>query len=291
MSHPIMIYRRWGRRVPKKEKRNAICSSIAASCIPALVMAHGHKIDQVPEVPLVITDNVMEKAKTREVKEMLRKLGVAEELEKVNKSIKQRAGKGKLRNRRWRRKKGALIVYYNGDAPPPPLLKGARNLQGVEVANAARLNLLDLAPGGIMGRFIIWTERAFNHLKTMYEGETAKKRYHLRQDVLTNADVQAIINSEAVQSVLKPKVESRKFGRLKANPLSNTHYRKFLDPTYGSEELRELRKSFANPEEKKNGKRARKGFMAKIEEAHGVFKKLHKPDVVKEAPAEVEDDE
>lgn len=290
MSHPIMIYRRWGRKVPKREKRNAVCSSIAASCIPALVMAHGHKIDQVPEVPLVITNNVMEKAKTREVKEMLRKLGCGEELEKVNKSIKQRAGKGKLRNRRWRRKVGVLIVYHT-DGPPPPLLKGARNLQGCQVCNAARLNLLDMAPGGNMGRFVIWTEDAFNHLKTMYEGETAKKRYHLRQDVLTNADVQAIINSEAVQSVLRPKITTRRFGRLKANPLANIHYRKFLDPTYGSEELKELRKSFKNPEERKLGKKARHGFMEKIETAHGVFKKLKKPDVVKEAPEDDEDDE
>lgn len=290
MSHPIMLYRRWGRKIPKREKRNAVCSSIAASCIPALVMAHGHKIDQVPEVPLVITDNVMEKSKTRQVKEMLGKLGCAEELEKVNKSIKQRAGKGKSRNRRWRRKKGVLIVYHT-DGPPPPLLKGARNLQGCEVANATRLNLLDMAPGGLMGRFVIWTEGAFNHLKKMYEGETAKKRYHLRQDVLTNADVQAIINSEAVQSVLRPKKEVRKNGRRKANPLVNVHYRKFLDPTYGSEELKELRKSFKNPEEIKHGKRARRGFLGRIEEAHGVFKKLNKQNVVVEARKDDDEDD
>merc|ERR550537_1191568 len=290
MSHPIMLYRRWGRKVPKREKRNAVCSSIAAACIPALVMAHGHKIDQVPEVPLVVTDNVMEKSKTREVKEMLRKLGCAEKLEKVNKSIKQRAGKGKLRNRRWRRKKGVLIVYHS-DGPPPPLLKGARNLQGCEVQNAARLNLLDIAPGGIMGRFIIWTEGAFNHLKTMYEGENAKKRYHLRTDVLTNADVQAIINSEAVQSVLRPKITVPKYSRRKANPIANVEYRKFLDPTYQSEELKELRKTFENPEEKKHGKKAKRRFMEKIETAHGVFKKLKKTDDAKEAPKDDEDDE
>jgi len=289
MSHPIMIYRRWGRKVPKREKRNAVCSSIAASCVPALVMAHGHKIDQVPEVPLVVTNNVMEKAKTREVKDMLKKLGCQEELEKVNKSIKMRAGKGKLRNRRWVRKVGVLIVYHNDGGAPPPLLKGARNLQGCEVVSADKLNILDMAPGGNMGRFIIWTEDAFNHLKKMYEGETAKKRYHLRTDVLTNADVQAIINSEAVQSVLRPKISVPKYSRRKANPIANVEYRKFLDPTYQSEELKELQKSFKVPKESK--KRKKTGFFKKIEEAHGIFKKLKKEKVVKEAPAEDDDDE
>merc|ERR1711941_37094 len=51
-------WRRWHRKVGVAQKRYAMCSAIAATGVPALVMAKGHVIDGIPEVPLVVADSV-----------------------------------------------------------------------------------------------------------------------------------------------------------------------------------------------------------------------------------------
>jgi large subunit ribosomal protein L4e len=60
-----------------------------------------------------------------------------------------------MRNHRQRR--GPLVVYNEDKG----IVKAFRNLPGVEVVNVCQLNLLQLAPGGHLGRFVIWTEGAF----------------------------------------------------------------------------------------------------------------------------------
>lgn len=56
MYAPTKVWRRWHRKINVNQKRYAVVSAIAASALPALVMARGHKIDAVPEVPLVVSD-------------------------------------------------------------------------------------------------------------------------------------------------------------------------------------------------------------------------------------------
>merc|ERR1712183_622544 len=53
MYNPTETWRRWHRRVNKNKRRYAVVSAIAASALPALVMAKGHVVDKVPEFPLV----------------------------------------------------------------------------------------------------------------------------------------------------------------------------------------------------------------------------------------------
>merc|ERR1712007_73547 len=101
--------------------------------------------------------------------------------------------------------------------------KAMRNIPGVETAHVDRLNLLTLAPGGHFGRFVIWTEDAFKKLSAMYgtlkSGAPMKSGYHLPRCMMTNADVARIINSDEVQSVLRPKLEVKKSHSKKCNPL------------------------------------------------------------------------
>ncbi|KAG9077880.1 hypothetical protein FRC06_008651, partial [Ceratobasidium sp. 370] len=101
------------------------------------------------------------------------------------------------------------------------------NLPGVEVANVRRLNLLQLAPGGHLGRFVIWTEGAFALLDEVFGTfETAsiyKKDYYLPSAKITNPDITRIINSDEVQSVVRPsqgKKQRRPWTQHK-NPLVN----------------------------------------------------------------------
>jgi len=44
MFAPLHIWRRWHRCINVTQKRNAVASAIAASAIPSLVMARGHRI-------------------------------------------------------------------------------------------------------------------------------------------------------------------------------------------------------------------------------------------------------
>jgi large subunit ribosomal protein L4e len=101
------------------------------------------------------------------------------------------------------------------------LLKGFRNIPGVETSPVDALNLLQLAPGGHLGRFIVWTSAAIKELDAVYE---SKKGFFLPSNVVAQADLSRLINSSEIQSVLKaPKGEARtKRGAVqKKNPLRN----------------------------------------------------------------------
>merc|ERR1719446_601971 len=95
---------------------------------------------------------------------MLKNLGCEEELQKVNDSKKIRPGKGKMRNRRYVMRRGPLVVYAEDNG----IVRAIRNIPGVETTCVTRLNLLQLAPGGNFGRFIIWPEGAFKTIGEMY---------------------------------------------------------------------------------------------------------------------------
>merc|ERR1711922_76141 len=74
MFAPTKTYRRWHRKVNVAQKRYAITSAIAATGVPALVMSKGHRIEEIPEVPLVVSDKVEEITKTKEAVQVLKKL-------------------------------------------------------------------------------------------------------------------------------------------------------------------------------------------------------------------------
>ena len=56
MFAPTKIWRKWHRKVNVNQKRYALVSALAASAVPALVLARGHKIDGVSEIPFVVDD-------------------------------------------------------------------------------------------------------------------------------------------------------------------------------------------------------------------------------------------
>jgi len=222
MFAPTKTWRRWHRKVNINQRRFAVASALAASAVPALVMARGHRIEKIPEVPLVISaDSTKDiKGKTVNAVELLEKLHAYADVEKVKKSANLRAGKGKYRNRRYTQRRGPLIVLDKKNE----LSRAFRNIPGIEVAYVERLNLLQLAPGGHIGRFIIWTQEAFNKLDTVYgaRGKVGQKDdYVLPRSILKNPDVTRIINSDEIQSVLRPIIKQTKFQVRKKNPLKN----------------------------------------------------------------------
>ncbi len=47
MFAPTKVWRRWHRKVNLNQKRYAVASALAASALPSLVLARGHRIEQV----------------------------------------------------------------------------------------------------------------------------------------------------------------------------------------------------------------------------------------------------
>ncbi|XAR69025.1 hypothetical protein NMG60_11000469 [Bertholletia excelsa] len=231
MFAPTKIWRRWHRRINVNKKRFAVASAIAASAVPSLVMARGHRIDSVPEMPLVVSDSAEGIEKTSSAIKALTQIGAYPDAEKAKESHAIRPGKGKMRNRRYISRKGPLIVYGTEGSK---LVKAFRNIPGVEVTNVERLNLLKLAPGGHLGRFIIWTKSAFEKLDSIYgsfeKPSEKKKGYLLPRAKMLNADLARIINSDEVQSVVRPIKTEVKRAPMKKNPLKNLNTMLKLNP-------------------------------------------------------------
>jgi len=229
MFAPIKTFRRWHRRVNRNQRRYAVVSSIAATAIPALVMAKGHRIEEVSEFPLVVSDKVQAIEKTKAAVTLLKKLKAWRDIERVYKSKHIRAGKGKLRNRRRVQRLGPVIVY----ADDKGLTKGFRNIPGVETLNVNKLNLLRLAPGGHVGRFVIWTESAFKKLDEIYgtwkEASQTKKNFNLPQAKMSNADLSRLIQSDEIQNVVRP-TKTVAYAAVRRNPLKNGAVMKALNP-------------------------------------------------------------
>ena len=58
-------------------RRYAVASALAASAVPSLVLARGHRIEQVAEIPLVVDDGAQTLTKTRKALDLLQRLGAA----------------------------------------------------------------------------------------------------------------------------------------------------------------------------------------------------------------------
>jgi len=223
MFAPTKTWRKWHKKINTTQKRYAVASALAASAVPSLVMARGHKIDEVPEIPLVVENSIESTKKTSAAKDLLASLGALEDVEKAAASKQIRAGKGKMRNRRYTIRRGPLVIYSKNDG----VEQAFRNLPGVELCCVERLNLLQLAPGGHMGRFCIWSQAAIETLSTMYGGENGKR---IPVAGMANADLARIINSDEIQSVLNPAKSQPKKVLRKKNPLVSIKALEKLDP-------------------------------------------------------------
>jgi large subunit ribosomal protein L4e len=221
MFAPTKTYRKWHRKINQTQRRFAVASALAASAVPALVMARGHTISEVPEVPLVVS-GASACTKTSAAKALLTAVGAYADVEKAADSKQLRSGKGKMRNRRYVLRKGPLVVYTKGEG----VEQAFRNFPGVDVCDVSRLNLLQLAPGGHMGRFVVYTDGAFKALDTIY-GANGKT---IPSAEMKNADLARIINSDEIQSVVNPMKAGNKTYLRKKNAIKSVKALAKLSP-------------------------------------------------------------
>jgi len=230
MFAPTKTWRRWHHRINTNQKRYAMCSAIAATGVPALVMSKGHKVEEISEVPLVVDDQVESFVKTKEAVQLLRKLNAWADVEKVCKSKRFRAGKGKMRNRRRVMRQGPCVVYSKDNG----IRKSFRNIPGVTLLNVEKLNLLSLAPGGHVGRFCIWTAGALGALDSLYgtwsKPSEMKTNYNLPQPTISNSDLTKLMHSDEIQQSLRAKKAGSQRTGFKRNPLKNAGEMARLNP-------------------------------------------------------------
>merc|ERR1712113_607095 len=135
------------------------------------------------------------------------------------------------KNGRFTFRKGPLVIY--GDESPL-LKRSSRNLTGVEICHVSRINLLQLAPGGHLGRFIVFTKDAFEKLDSIYGSATEasiKKGFTMSRSLMACADLARIINSDQVQSKLREiKTSVRTHDKTKKNPLKNKAMMQKINP-------------------------------------------------------------
>lgn len=231
MYAPLKTWRKWHKRCNINQRRFAMTSAIAATGVPALVMAKGHQIDNVPEIPLVVSNNVENYNKTKQAVALLKAVGAWDDIKRVYATRRIRAGRGKMRGRKHSQKLGPCIVYKNDNG----IVKSFRNIPGVNLVPVETLNILRLAPGGHVGRFLIFTQDAAESLDSIYgnfsAGSSAKKGWSIPSAVIQNSDLQSMLQSEEIQSAINaPKKSSTIKRTMKKNPLTNIKAMLKLNP-------------------------------------------------------------
>ena len=207
-----------------------ICSALAASALPALVMSKGRRIEEAPALPLVVEDKVEGHKKTKGAVLLLKKLKSWNDIKKVYASQRMRAGKGKMRNRRHIQRRGPCIIYNEDNG----IIKAFRNIPGITLLNVSKLSILKLAPGGHVGRFCIWTESAFRKLDELYgtwrKGASLKSNYNLPMHKMLNTDLSRILKSPEIQRALRAPRKKIHRRVLKKHPLKNLSIMLKLSP-------------------------------------------------------------
>jgi len=157
-AHPPKVEKKWFQKINKKEMELAFKSAIAATGNKEVVEKRGHEVEKIKELPLVIKD-IESVKKTKDVKNLLVSIGLEDELNR-SKEKKVRAGKGKKRGRKYKRKIGPLIVVAKGDG----IIKACKNLPGVNALIFEDVSIYDLAPGSNEGRLTIWSKSSIEKL-------------------------------------------------------------------------------------------------------------------------------
>ena len=167
ITHPPTTKKKIQKRLNKKEANSALASAVATTGKKEIVSKRGLNLEQVPSIPLVVTDGLESVSETKKAKDVLKTLGLWEDVERVTSSIKKRSGRASYRGRGKRIAKGPLLVC-NDDRG---ISNGLKNIPGIDAVKASDLNVEDLAPGTHAGRLTVWTESAMKKIDDRLKGD------------------------------------------------------------------------------------------------------------------------
>jgi len=155
-AHPPKSEKNFDQKLNKKENKKAIRSAIAATADKASLENKGFKT--VSNTPIII-DKLETLSKTKDIVNLLNKLGLEKELERAStKTI--RSGKGTLRGRKYKKSKGPLVVVSKKEK----IVDACKNIAGFDVTTTKSLNAELLAPGAEPGRLTVWSLDSISEL-------------------------------------------------------------------------------------------------------------------------------
>ena len=151
-AHPPKSVKNKG-RINRKEKTLALFSAISATASKEAIKEK-YNLD-LENLPIIINSDVLN-IKPKQFEKLMVELFKTEDI--APKKI--RAGKGTRRNRKYKTRRKVLLVVSKDE------LKQSKKLQniGLDIEDVKKLSVLNLAPGGVPGRFAVYTEKAIEEL-------------------------------------------------------------------------------------------------------------------------------
>lgn len=161
-AHPPKASKILLKNMNNKEWLSALKSGVIASFDKEMVKNNGQNVPE--QFPFVFDNSVEQLSKTSEVQNMLVAAGFADEISRVSK-INVRAGKGKLRNRKYKTKRGPLVVVSSIEKP---LMKSASNIAGFDIISSDFLMASDFGMSEKPGRAVLFTQAAIEEFMEVF---------------------------------------------------------------------------------------------------------------------------
>jgi large subunit ribosomal protein L4e len=159
-AHPPKVQKVIFKKLNKKENKLALSSAIAATKSKEIIESRGHKIENLKMFPIIISNDIESVTKTKEALKILNSLHLMQDVDRL-KSRRPRTGKSALRGRGTKIGKSILFVVSNSKK----LSYACNSIPGVDVQEAKNLSVLDLAPGGVPIRLVVYSKNALKEIE------------------------------------------------------------------------------------------------------------------------------
>jgi large subunit ribosomal protein L4e len=150
-AHPPKVEKVLVEKINKKEYMKALYSAISA----AIEMKRLY----------VLVDDVESVSRTKQMLGILNAIGISGLVEKGYDGRKYITGVARRRKARAYREKKSALVISSGDCK---VIKACRNIPGVDATSVSQLKVMDVAPGGQLGRVLILSKSALLKLGEIY---------------------------------------------------------------------------------------------------------------------------
>ncbi len=157
-AHPPRVEENQFRKINKKELLLAINSCLTSS-IDKKIIEKNYNL-KISNLPFIFSSDVL-KLKTKDFFNLMKKI-IGEKFDSLLQNKKIRAGKGKMRGRKYKKTAGILFVISKNEN---------FKIKGLEIKKTPELKIADLSLNGKLGRLILFTENSIKEI-----GEIWKKK-------------------------------------------------------------------------------------------------------------------
>lgn len=157
-AHPPKSEKKLEIKINKKEKAKALKSALASTAVFDLLKKNYKLNDFKIDLPIIIERRIEDISKVKELKKILLALL---KTEKFFPKRKIRAGKGKMRGRKYKKSAGLLLVVSKASK--------LKNIKAFDIKEAITLSVKDLSLSGKPGRLTIYSHPAILDLEEKFK--------------------------------------------------------------------------------------------------------------------------